>query len=448
MSVAAQVPPVMLPPELSVIDEQVARVVLAAALGLFLGLEREWSQKSAGIRTFSLVSLLGAVFAVLDRPLLLAIGGALVIVQGILLASRGLVAQASGEAVTGDIADADDADADGTDDDADTGLSLTTSVSMLVAYSLGLLVVDGFVLEAVTVAVISSLLLVLKRELHEFAWGLRKEEVRSAVEFAIIAFVVYPLLPTRTLGPWNAIQPRLVWLLVIAVSGIGFVNYVLVRRYEGRGIAFTGFFGGLVNSTAVIAEMASRATEDRALLDLAVGAILLANAAMAVRNAVIVAAFVPEAAITIGLPLGAIAVAGVGVSALVSDWDADIETELTSPFSLRNALSFGGLFLLVLVASAGAQAGFGATGFITTTFLAGLVSSGTATTTAVTLATTGQITAETASVGVIAGTAASILVKVGLAASMERALIKPVLGYSLLLVAVGVAAGGLVILAA
>jgi uncharacterized membrane protein (DUF4010 family) len=102
----------------------------------------------------------------------------------------------------------------------------------------------------------------------------------------------------------------------------------------------------------------------------------------------------------------------------------------------------------VLVASAGAQAGFGATGFITTTFLAGLVSSGTATTTAVTLATTGQITAETASVGVIAGTAASILVKVGLAASMERALIKPVLGYSLLLVAVGVAAGGLVILAA
>jgi uncharacterized membrane protein (DUF4010 family) len=364
------------------------------------------------------------VFAVLEFQVLIAVGGGLIVAHAVMLGARTFAFE-----------------------EVD-GLSLTTSVSMLVAYSLGLLVVDGFVLEAVTVAVISSLLLVLKRELHEFAWGLRKEEVRSAVEFAIIAFVVYPLLPTRTLGPWNAIQPRLVWLLVIAVSGIGFVNYVLVRRYEGRGIAFTGFFGGLVNSTAVIAEMASRATEDRALLDLAVGAILLANAAMAVRNAVIVAAFVPEAAITIGLPLGAIAVAGVGVSALVSDWGADIETELTSPFSLRNALSFGGLFLLVLVASAGAQAGFGATGFITTTFLAGLVSSGTATTTAVTLATTGQITAETASVGVIAGTAASILVKVGLAASMERALIKPVLGYSLLLVAVGVAAGGLVILAA
>jgi len=402
----------------------VVELLLATALGMFIGLEREWSQKTAGIRTFALISLLGAVFAVLEFQVLIAVGGGLIVAHAVMLGARTFAFE-----------------------EVD-GLSLTTSVSMLVAYSLGLLVVDGFVLEAVTVAVISSLLLVLKRELHEFAWGLRKEEVRSAVEFAIIAFVVYPLLPTRTLGPWNAIQPRLVWLLVIAVSGIGFVNYVLVRRYEGRGIAFTGFFGGLVNSTAVIAEMASRATEDRALLDLAVGAILLANAAMAVRNAVIVAAFVPEAAITIGLPLGAIAVAGVGVSALVSDWDADIETELTSPFSLRNALSFGGLFLLVLVASAGAQAGFGATGFITTTFLAGLVSSGTATTTAVTLATTGQITAETASVGVIAGTAASILVKVGLAASMERALIKPVLGYSLLLVAVGVAAGGLVILAA
>lgn len=81
----------------------------------------------------------------------------------------------------------------------------------------------------------------LRRELHQFAWGLSKEEVKSAAEFAILAFVVYPLLPSDPVGPWNAIQPQLVWLLVVAVSGLGFVNYVIMQRYGSRGIAITGF---------------------------------------------------------------------------------------------------------------------------------------------------------------------------------------------------------------
>jgi uncharacterized membrane protein (DUF4010 family) len=399
------------------LDGPVTRLVVATALGLFLGLEREWSQKTAGIRTFALISLLGSVFVLLDSDLLLLVGGTLIVAHAVLLAVRGLLAEAY------------------------DGLSLTTSMSMLVAYSIGALVGVGRYIEAVTVAVLSSLLLVLKRELHEFAWGLSKEEVRSATEFAILAFVVYPLLPDETMGPWNAIQPRVIWLLVIAISAIGFVNYVLVRRYEGRGLAVTGFFGGLVNSTAVIAEMAKRAESDPGLRDLAVGAILLANAAMALRNAVVVAAFIPAEALAVGIPLGGIAVAGVVSSMTTSDWHADVRTDLTSPFSLRNALTFGALFLVVLLASAGAQETFGAGGFVLTTFLAGLVSSGTAVTTAVTLASTGQITATTAVWGVIAGTAASILVKVVFAATIARELVRPVLAYSLVLIAVGVGLG-------
>ena len=153
---------------LSPVGEEVGRIVLAAALGMFLGLEREWSQKSAGVRTFALVSLLGAVFTLVDSEILLVIGGLLVIVQGILLAAEGFR-------------------------DEDEGLSLTTSVSMLVAYGVGVLVMQEYVIEGVTVAILSSLLLVLKRELHSFAWGLSRAELRSATEFAILAFVVYPL---------------------------------------------------------------------------------------------------------------------------------------------------------------------------------------------------------------------------------------------------------------
>jgi len=399
------------------LETNVAKLVLATALGMFLGLEREWSQKSAGIRTFALVSLAATVFSLVDEPGLLVVGGVLVVASAVLLAVRSFV-----------------------EPDVD-GLSLTTSASMLVAYGVGVLVAEGLFIESVTVAVLSSLLLVLKRELHEFAWGLSREEVRSAVEFTILAFVVFPLLPAETIDPWNAVQPRLVWSLVVAVSAIGFVNYVLVKRYQGRGYAVTGFFGGLVNSTAVVAEMAKRAKGRADLGEIAVGSILLANAAMAFRNAAVVAVFVPEAALVVGAPLGAITVAGIGVAVWRSDWRTTMEAELTSPFSLGNALTFGALFLLVLLASAVAERTFGAGGFVATSFLAGLVSSGTSTTTAVSLLGTGQIGVDTAVAGVVAGTAASILVKTAFAASIARELVRPVFLWNLLLIAVGVVAG-------
>lgn len=404
------------------VSTEIVRLTMAVLLGMFLGLEREWSQKSAGIRTFALISLLGAILTIIDAPLLLAAGGVLIISMSVLLAVQSLI-----------------------DRETETNLSLTTSASMFVAYGVGVLVAEGFVTESVTVAVLSSLLLVLKRELHEFAWGLSREEMRSATEFAILAFVIYPLLPDEAFGPWNAIDARTIWLLVIAVSGIGLVNYVMVKRYEGRGIAATGFFGGLVNSTAVIAEMAQRAANRPALRNLAVGAILIANAAMAFRNALIVIPFIPEVAFLVGVPLGTIAATGILLSLYVSDWEQDLETNLTSPFSLRNALVFGALFLIILVVAAGAQATFGSTGFLTTTFLAGLVSSGTATATAVTLFGTDQISADLAVAGVLAGTLSSILVKVFFAAAIDRELVRPVLFWNAILVVAGVIAGAAVI---
>jgi len=399
------------------LQTNVAKLALATALGMFLGMEREWSQKSAGIRTFALISLAAAVFSLLGSDGLLIVGGVLIVATAVLLGVQSFV------------------------DEAVEGLSLTTSVSDARDVRGRCARRHEFFIEAVTVAVLSSLLLVLKRELHQFAWGLSREEVRSAVEFTILAFVVFPLLPAETIDPWEAIQPRLIWSLVVAVSAIGFVNYVLVKRYQGRGYAVTGFFGGLVNSTAVVAEMAKRAKGRADLLDIAVGSILLANAAMAFRNAAVVAAFVPDAALVVGAPLGAITVTGVLVAVWRSDWRTTMEAELTSPFSLRNALTFGALFLVVLVVSAAAERTFGAGGFVATAFLAGLVSSGTATTTAVSLLGTGQITVDTAVAGVVAGTAASILVKTAFAASITRDLVRPVLFWNLVLIAVGVAVG-------
>ena len=378
------------------LDTALTRILLAGALGLFLGLEREWSHKSAGIRTFSLVSLLAAVFTTVDSEPLLVVGGVLVVVQGVFLAVQGLL-------------------------DESEGLSLTTSVSMLVAYGVGALVADGFVVEGVTVAVLSSLLLVLKRELHSFAWGLSREELRSATEFAILAFVVYPLLPARPLDVSVAslslaLELRIIWLMVVTVAGIGIVNYAIVQSYGGRGVAVTGFFGGLASSTAVVGTMLDHVTQRPAATSYAVAAILLADAAMALRNLVIAIAFTVRRGVLLEavVPLGAVILGSLAVAAYTADWSQEVEMDLDSPFSLRNALVFGGIFLLVLAAGTVAKAEFGTTGLYVTSALTGLVSSAGATTTAVLLYRGGAIGAAPATVAILVATASSILVKAGL----------------------------------
>lgn len=403
------------------IDPEVVHLFIAGSLGMLLGLEREWANKSAGIRTFTLTSLIGAAAMSLNETVLLALGGVLVLIQGSLLGIRGIAAQL-----------------DTTKESLDPGLSLTTATSLLVAYAVGILVGAGHVLIGVIIGITSSFLLVLRGELHQFAHRLSQEEVQSAGEFAIISFVVYPLLPGGTYGPWDAVDPQLVWTLVIAVSGIGFINYIVMQRYGSRGIAVTGFFGGLVNSTAVIGEIAGRAKENAGITPLAVGTILIADAAMAVRNLAIIVAFVPDSAIIVGLPLGLIAVSGVALAIYDSNWEGELDLDFDSPFSSSNAVKFGLLFLGVLILTAGAQQLFGTTGFLLTSFLSGIISSGTTTTTAVSLASTGQISSTVAAQGVLAGTLSSILVKIGFAASINRSLLTPVVRKSAYLSIIGI----------
>lgn len=398
------------------LDAEVTRLVLAAALGMFLGLEREWSQKTAGIRTFALIGLLGAVFTVVGMELLLVAGAVLVVVQGVVLAVEGLLTE-------------------------DEGLSLTTSVSMLVAYGVGALVAAGQVVEGVTVAVVSSLVLVLKRELHSFAWGLSRQELRSATEFAILAFVIYPLLPagSRSFNVASltvSLESRVVWLMVVTVAGIGIVNYAIVQTYGGRGIAVTGFFGGLASSTAVVGTMLDHVRQQDRTTSYAVAAVLLADAAMALRNLVIALVFTVESGILLGavVPLGAVIIGSVAVAAYSADWHESVDVDLQSPFSLRRALGFGGVFLLIVLGGSVARQLFGTAGFYVTAAISGLVSSAGATTAAVLLYRGGSLTGSEAVFAILLATAASILVKTGLTvASPNRQFAYRVAAWSLAL---------------
>jgi uncharacterized membrane protein (DUF4010 family) len=206
-----------------------------------------------------------------------------------------------------------------------------------------------------------------------------------------------------------------VWLMVVAVAAIGIVNYAIVKNYGGRGIAVTGFFGGLASSTAVVGSMLDSVRQHPDATSYAVAAILLADAAMALRNLAIVLAFtLPNVLYGAIVPLAVVVVGSVAVAAVTADWDTSIEMDLDSPFSLRNALAFGAMFAVVLLAGAVAQAEFGAAGFYLTAVLSGLVSSAGATASTVSLYRTGSLGHETAVIAVLLATASSIIIKAAL----------------------------------
>ncbi len=392
------------------LTRSVAHIAIAMALGMFLGLEREWSQKPAGIRTFALVSVLGSILTLIDLsmctqticvPVSTGLGGLLVVVLAAVLVVSGLR-------------------------DRDESLHLTTAVSLFVAYGVGILVALDQILAATVAAVTSSLLLVLKRELHGFAWGLSRTELRSAAEFAILAFVIYPILPSEPVTITEleiAVEPRVVWSMVVFVAGIGIVNYMVARTYGPRAMAITGFFGGLASSTAVVGSMLNHVGDDAESASYATGAVLLAIAAMALRNLILAAAFTePGVLLTLAAPLGVIVVGGVAFGIRHSESTGQVELELESPFSLKYALAFGAMFAFVTVAGTITQDLAGSAGLLTTTFASGFVSSAGATTSVVVLFRSGTIDPAVLTLGVLLATAASVLVKVGLVATSSNRL--------------------------
>src|SRR5437868_12486661 len=190
------------------------RLTLALALGLFVGLERERRGKEAGLRTFGFVALLGGLGGLLgDSYALLGMG-----LLGILVVFLNWATLRAGQ-----------------------GLELTTSAALLVTGFPGTLAGQGHTFTPVTAAVASAALLAWKERLAGFSLHLTEDEVRSAILLAILAFIVYPVLPQAPLDPWGLVEPRTAWLTVILIAALGFANYILLKTYGARGVELTGF---------------------------------------------------------------------------------------------------------------------------------------------------------------------------------------------------------------
>ncbi|HEX4030404.1 MAG TPA: DUF4010 domain-containing protein [Terracidiphilus sp.] len=366
------------------------KATVALALGLLVGLEREWSNKDIGARTFAMAALLGLLATLLGPPLLLFSGSAVLI----LIVFANLRSMQTAQK-----------------------LEATTSGALAVVFLLGVLVGQGHLFTPVACAIVVTMLLALKPQLRAFAGGLTQQEVRSALLLGLLGFVIWPLLPDRFVDPWQLLQPREDWITVVVIAGLGFLNYVLLRIYGSRGIYLTAILGGFVNSTATAAELTLTLSESD-IAGLTVPVILLTSVSMFFRNLLILAIFAHGAVRTAALPLIAMTIVAAywiyRGRRRAADVDQGVTIDLGSPVSLKKVLSFALLFLSLQIVATLGQRWIGNAGFQIISVLGGLFSSASTTAAAANMAMHGHVSQYQAGVAVVLTSISSAFVNLPL----------------------------------
>jgi uncharacterized membrane protein (DUF4010 family) len=380
MAISAALPLDRFPPA-----EVTAKIAVSLGIGLLVGIEREWSNKDLGARTFALTALLGTAGALFGMAM------AIVSMVGVLL----IVASANARSIL-----------------VDRSLEATTSAALLVIYVLGALAGEGHLFTPVAAAILMTMLLAWKVELRRFAGGLRPEEIQSGVLLGLIGLVVYPILPNYFIDRWQLINPREVWITVIIIAGIGFVNYVLLKIYGTRGVYLSGFLGGLVNSSAAALELAKPVAAGENASGIALSALLLTIIAMFVRNLVILAVLSPSAIETAAGPLLIMTVVALIFVRRANRQDTATppELHLALPVSLKRVLSFAALFLVIQILCTLGQRYLGRLGFLGISVLGGLVSSASTSAAAANMVGHRQMPPGIASEGVVLASIASALI--------------------------------------
>lgn len=305
------------------------------AIGLLIGLERERSPGSrAGLRTFALVALFGTLAAMLSEkatPWLLPSG---LVIVGLMTISTYLRAK---------------------DENADPGT--TTVAAILVCYGLGAAVWYGYHNLAVMLAIITTILLYFKAELHGITQNLSRRDLISVLQFAVLSFIILPILPDKNFGPYEATNPYQIWLMVVLISGVSLAGYIALRLLGQRHGAILGLFGGLVSSTATTLVYARRSVENQSFTQLAVVVILIANLTVLIRLAIISAVASPAIVPQLLPVLGSGFLLGASVTAywwhkLSKLQEEALMPEIKNPTEIRTAATFGLIYGIVLFCSA------------------------------------------------------------------------------------------------
>lgn len=387
-------------------DESMARLGVSVAIGLLVGLQRQFAKQHdtddmfAGARTFALIGLMGGATSLVsiqfDTVLPLVFGFA-------------AVAAIVGIGYLGGVRSG--------------SMGLTTEMAALVTFVAGALAGDGELTVSVAIAVATTALLASKPYTYAFVERLDREDVEATVQFAVLVALVLPILPREPIGPspFDAASPFKIGLMVVFILGLSFLGYVLIKVVgPRRGIGLTGILGGLVSSTAVTLTMSERSKHSAGLVRALAMAVLLAWAIMygrvLVEVGVVNAELLRDVAVPIGVG-GLVTVAWAGWVATRHDGATDgaDEQRFTNPFSIGPAVQFGLLYGVVLIGSKALSEWLGETGVYI-----GAIASGVADVDAITLSMAelsrgdGTVADQTAANAIVLAAASNALVKGGL----------------------------------
>ena len=377
--------------------------VTALGIGLLIGAERERrkgggpSRAPAGIRTFTAASLAGAAGVMVGGAVMLA-----VTVAGVAALTAVAYSRSRGD---------------------DPGL--TTEIALILTALLGGLAMQQPALAA-GLAVGVAALLAARTPLHHFVRSVLTEtEVRDALIFAGATLVVLPLLPNQALGPYGALNPRSIWIVVILVMAISAAGYILVRMVGARfGLPIAGLASGFISSTATIGAMGARVRKSPDVISAAVAGAALSTVATIVQMGLVLAATSTATLRALSMPLifaGIAAIAygaGFTVRALR---ERDVpEPQPGQAFSLPVALVFALTLSAILLASAALREWFGETGVIVAAAAAGFVDTHSAAIAIASLVASGKTTAADAVFPILAAFSTNTISKVIFAWSSGR----------------------------
>ena len=238
-------------------------LLLSLGLGLLIGMQRQAANsKTAGIRTFPLITLTGTICGLLAKEF-----------DGWILAA-GFIAIAS-LLVIGNLfrIKADD-----------TGAGITTEMAVLLMFGIGAYLVFGDKIVAVVVTGVVTVLLHFKTTLHGWVDKFGQDDLKAIMQFVLISMIILPVLPDTTYDLYESLNPKNIWMMVVLIVGISLVGYFIYKFIGSKaGVLVGGILGGLISSTATTISYSRMARRTEAVNNLAAFVILTASAVSLVR---------------------------------------------------------------------------------------------------------------------------------------------------------------------
>jgi uncharacterized membrane protein (DUF4010 family) len=308
----------------------------SVGVGLLIGLERErHPEAKAGVRTFALIALLGTLCAMLGESL----ASPWLLPAGLMMSVGGIIA------------------AYATDAKANWDSGTTTVAAAAVTYCLGAATWHGSAEIVIAIAIVTTVLLHFKSEIEGFTMKLTPKDIASVLQFAVLSLVILPVVPNTGFGPYGALNPYHLWMMVVLISAVSLAGYVAWRLLGGKGpVLLLGALGGLVSSTATTLVYSRGARGKPEMEGTAATVILLANLVVLLRLSVLAVVVMPAILPTM-IP---VMLAGLAATLPVAwltwrrhqEGQAMENPELTNPTDLPVALGFGVAYAVVLVAAA------------------------------------------------------------------------------------------------